>query len=58
VPPKRCKQPERYAKLFCRPRNLDIPEQSEITQEKNRKNSDTAASVPPLRKIITFVNYF
>jgi hypothetical protein len=31
---KRRKQPERYAKLFVHPRNLDKPEQSEITQEK------------------------
>jgi hypothetical protein len=31
---KRRKQPERYTTLFVHPRNLDIAEQSEITQEK------------------------
>jgi hypothetical protein len=34
-PQKRHIQPERYAKFFAHPRNLDMNEQPEIAQEKN-----------------------
>jgi hypothetical protein len=51
-PPNRRIQPERYAKLFVHPHNLDIAELFEITQE---KTAQIQARRHPCRR---FVKYY